>query len=116
MEREQGVTGPQRLALRVIGCAPGICPKEIAETLHIHPSTLTGILRRLEERRLLTRTPHPRDGRMSTLSLSARGRALNRPQLGLAERAVAKTLRQLKPSEILAVERALTLLASHLDE
>ncbi len=48
MERTVGVTGPQRLVLRVVGSTPGLTAGDIATTLHLHPSTVTGLLRRLE--------------------------------------------------------------------
>ena len=34
MEDTLGITGPQRLALRVVGVVPGIGPTELAEALH----------------------------------------------------------------------------------
>ena len=43
-----GVTGPQRLVIRIVGRFPGISAGRLASILHLHPSTLTGILRRLE--------------------------------------------------------------------
>ena len=55
MERNLGVTGPQRLVVRMVGRQPGIAASEIAVALDLHPSTLTGILSRLEKRGYLTR-------------------------------------------------------------
>src|SRR5580658_2848349 len=54
-----GVTGPQRLVIRIVGRHPGIAAGRIAEILHVHPSTLTGVLRRLVERGILTRSGDP---------------------------------------------------------
>src|ERR1051325_8276846 len=68
-----GVTGPQRLVLRVVGLFPGISAKELATILHIHPSTLTGILKRLVAQRLLLRVEAKRDRRRAVLRLSAEG-------------------------------------------
>src|SRR6185436_8768825 len=61
MEATHGVTGPQRLVVRIVGRFPGIAAGRIAEILHVHPSTLTGILKRLEQRQILTRRSDPRD-------------------------------------------------------
>jgi DNA-binding MarR family transcriptional regulator len=41
---EVGVTGPQRLVLRVVGLFPGMSAGELATVLRVHPSTLTGVL------------------------------------------------------------------------
>ncbi len=115
MERELGVTGPQRLVVRIVGRRPGISAREIASTLHMHPSTLTGVLRRMEERNLLVRESHPNDARRAQFSLTALGRRLDHPGTGLVENAVRKTLRHLDQGEVQTVARALTLLAEKLE-
>src|SRR5262245_4656506 len=58
-----GGTGPQRLVIRIVGRHPGISAGRIAEILHVHPSTLTGVLGRLVERAILTRRTDPEDAR-----------------------------------------------------
>src|SRR5688500_18674592 len=63
MAGEIGVTGPQRLVLRVVGLFPGISAGDLATELHVHPSTLTGVIQRLVEQRLLARTHDPGDRR-----------------------------------------------------
>ena len=57
-----GVTGPQRLVLRVVGLFPGLSAGDLANILHIHPSTLTGVLQRLVTQRVAGasgRSPRP---------------------------------------------------------
>ena len=61
MTGEIGVTGPQRLVMRVAGLYPGLSAGDLAAILHVHPSTLTGVLRRLVIQRLLVRQHDPRD-------------------------------------------------------
>src|SRR5438046_6523104 len=63
MESTFGLTGPQRLVVRIVGRFPGIAAGRIATILHVHPSTLTGVLKRLEARGVLQRRPDPRDAR-----------------------------------------------------
>src|SRR5689334_19354149 len=72
-----GVTGPQRLVLRLVGHCGSVSAGELARTLHIHPSSLTGMLRRLEQAGLLRRKRDPADGRRAVLSLTASGKRLN---------------------------------------
>ena len=55
MESELGITGPQRLVLRVVGQFPGLSAGELAHIVRLHPSTITGILQRLVARGLLER-------------------------------------------------------------
>src|SRR5438552_10967506 len=63
MSLEIGVTGPQRLVIRLVGQRPNQTASEIAQTLGKHPSTLTGVLARLEERSLITREADAEDRR-----------------------------------------------------
>src|SRR2546430_1703441 len=53
MEGTLGVTGPQRVVIRMVGQFPSISAGDVAALLHIHPSTLTGVLKRLVARRIL---------------------------------------------------------------
>src|ERR1051325_602910 len=48
MAKSLGVTGPQRLVIRVLGRSPSSSASDISLTLGMHPSTLTGILHRLQ--------------------------------------------------------------------
>jgi len=77
MESAFGMTGPQRLAVRIVGRFPGIAAGRLAEILHVHPSTLTGVLRRLEGRGILQRRPDPRDARRALFMLTAKGRKVD---------------------------------------
>jgi DNA-binding MarR family transcriptional regulator len=60
MSGEIGVTGPQRLVLRVAGLRPGLSAGDMASVLHVHPSTLTGIVQRLVDQGMLARETDPR--------------------------------------------------------
>ncbi len=61
MEDRIGLTIPQRLSLLLIGQNPGILASELAEVLHLHRGTLSGILRRLEHAGYIERTVDVRD-------------------------------------------------------
>jgi DNA-binding MarR family transcriptional regulator len=87
-----GVTGPQRLALRVLGLFPGMSAGDLAAVLHVHPSTLTGVLQRLLAQRWLLRVEDPRDRRRAVLRLTARGARVNAIDNGTVETAVAEAL------------------------
>lgn len=52
MEAALGVTGPQRLVLRVLDQSPEMTAQGLAQLLHLHPSTVTGILQRLEKKEI----------------------------------------------------------------
>jgi DNA-binding MarR family transcriptional regulator len=92
MEAALGVTAPQRIVVRIVGRFPRISAGEVAEILHVHPSTLTGVLKRLEARGIIARTSDPKDGRRALLALTARGRELDQLRSGTVESAVRKVL------------------------
>lgn len=92
MERTIGVTGPQRLVLRIVGQSPGKVAREIAATLGIHPSTLTGILARLEERGALVREVDAKDRRRVRFRLTALGHKIDGLRKGTVEAAVKRAM------------------------
>jgi DNA-binding MarR family transcriptional regulator len=116
LEGELGVTGPQRLVLRIVGRMPGISAGDLSRVLHVHPSTLTGVLQRLEGRGLLLRKPDPADGRRALLRLSPRGRRLGVSQEGTVEAVVRRVLGKTAASSADATREVLAHLASQLEK
>jgi DNA-binding MarR family transcriptional regulator len=114
MARQIGVTGPQRLVLRVVGLFPGLSAGDLASVLHVHPSTLTGVLQRLAEQQLLKRLSHPHDRRRAVLHLTARGVRANDTQAGTVEAAVARALAGISSRDRVAARRVLEQLAAQL--
>src|SRR5882724_902944 len=114
MESAFGMTGPQRLVVRIVGRFPGIAAGRVAQILHVHPSTLTGILKRLEARGLLQRRADPRDARRALFILTPRGRKLDIVRTGIVERAVRRVLGK-DPTKIAAAQEVLNALSDELD-
>ena len=92
MARSLGVTGPQRLVIRVLGRAPGSTASDIAQTLGMHPSTLTGVLRRLELQGAIERRADDIDRRRLRFRLTRKGVAIDRERKGTVEAAVRRAL------------------------
>jgi DNA-binding MarR family transcriptional regulator len=114
MSRQLGVTGPQRLVVRLVGRFPGISAGELAALMHTHPSTLTGVLRRLERGALLVRASDAADRRRFLLRLTARGRAVDRLRAGTVEAAVKGALAASRGAEVGAASELLGRLARRL--
>jgi DNA-binding MarR family transcriptional regulator len=114
MEANYGITGPQRLVVRIVGRFPGIAAGRVAEILHVHPSTLTGILRRLEQRGIITRRTDPRDARRALFGLTNKGRKLDVLKTGTVEQAVRRVLLK-DPAMVAAAQEVLTGLTQELD-
>ena len=114
MASEIGVTGPQRLVLRVVGLCPGVSAGDLAAILHVHPSTLTGVVQRLVAQRLLGRSHDPSDRRRAVLRLTPRGVRVNAARQGTVEAAVARALEGIGERDRLSTRRVLERLAGRL--
>jgi DNA-binding MarR family transcriptional regulator len=106
-----GLTGPQRLVVRLIGQQPGVSPGEVARHLHLDPGTVTVVVRRLEADGLVDRDAHERDTRRSRLTLTAGGRAVNRRRGGTVESAVRRVLTRVGARDAAAARDVLAYLA-----
>lgn len=115
MAATMGITGPQRLVVRVAARLPGISASEVAALLHLHKSTLTGVIDRLHQRGLIVLRPDPQDARRVRLALTGAGRRLARPRSGTVEAAVARGLSHLSRAELAAARRALRTMADALE-
>jgi DNA-binding MarR family transcriptional regulator len=109
-----GVTGPQRLVLRIAGRFPGISAGQLAAILHLHPSTLTGVFRRLSRGGLITRRRDPRDGRRAALALSAAGRRVDVETSGTIEAELDAMLKAVPRRKTRAAQDVLRALAERL--
>ena len=105
--RDFGVSGPQIWALRTIGSEVALAAGALAARMHLHPSTVTGILQRLETRGLVRRTRDPRDRRISRLELTRRGRNLVFLAPEPPRSRVLRSLSRLPAAELRATRRSL---------
>ena len=115
MQIELGVTGPQRLVLRAIGRMPRSSAGHIARLLSLDPSTLTGILQRLEKKQLVVRMRDKQDRRRALFQLTAAGQRLNSTRAGTVEAAVARATKLVPKKELASTSRVLELLAEALE-
>jgi len=114
MEMSLGVTGPQRLVIRIVGRFPGMPAGQLAKLLHLHPSTLTGILKRLERQGLLRRRADPRDGRRSLFGLTDKGRSFDVDTEGTVEACIARALERSSAHQLAAARELLASIAQQL--
>lgn len=114
MARTLGVTGPQRLVVRLLGQMPGVVARDIASTLGIHPSTLTGILARLEKLGLIKREVDAADRRRARFDLTPAGKRIDRERKGTVEAAVRRAMTRATPALIANTQEMLELLMTEL--
>lgn len=115
MHAELGVTGPQRLVLRIVGHHGRISAGALAEVLHIHPSSLTGMLQRLEQAELIRRESDPFDRRRALLALTRRGMRLNDERSGTVEESVESALSKMSKERLAGAKAVLKAIAASLE-
>ena len=114
MARTLGVTGPQRMVIRLIGLDANRTASEIAAALGQHPSTLSGVLARLEERELIVREVDADDRRRVRFRLTAAGKRIDREKRGTIEAATRRALARATDEQIASFNTVLTLLIEEL--
>jgi len=78
MLRPHGLTFAryEALVLLVFSSRGSLPLGKMGERLQVHPTSVTSIVRRLESAHLVTRNPHPDDGRAILAEITPAGRAL----------------------------------------
>ncbi len=115
MSRTIGVTGPQRLVLRLLGQHPHSTAGEVASMLEIHASTLTGIVARLETSGMIVRRRDPGDRRRVRFALTAMGRRADGERAGTVEAAVRRVLARATPAMVEQCRAVVALLVIELE-
>ncbi|MDB5861191.1 MAG: transcriptional regulator, MarR family-like protein [Ramlibacter sp.] len=93
--------------LSLIAHNPGITSRQLCTTLGILPPNLVGMVNTLEKRELISRQPHPRDGRATGLHLTQSGEKLMRDAEATAAELEAGVAARLSPSELRTLIRLL---------
>lgn len=114
METAIGITGPQRLVLRVVAQFPGVSAGELAHIVRLHPSTVTGIVQRLVQKKLLARDVDPADTRRVRLSVRAAAKTFTRHARGTVEAAVATALAGVPATDVVKARGVLAAIAKEL--
>ncbi|MFQ6675386.1 MAG: MarR family winged helix-turn-helix transcriptional regulator [Fidelibacterota bacterium] len=99
LKAEHKITGPQLLCLLAIVEKGPLISAQIAEQVHLSPSTIVGILDRLEAKGLVRRSRDERDRRLIHISATERGRRLAREAPSPLQEDLAAALKRLPESE-----------------
>jgi DNA-binding MarR family transcriptional regulator len=116
MARTLGITGQQRMTLRVIGRFPGITAGDLSDRLCVDAATVSTALARLEKKKLVTRQRDATDGRRVRVLLTAAGRKLDVPDTGTIESAVSHVVANSPAGDIETVHRIFEALTTRLRE
>lgn len=115
VERETGLTGPQVWGIKVIAEQGNIRVSDLAKKMYLHPTTVVGIIDRLEKRGLVSRSRSLEDRRVVDLSLTDEGRSLvaNLPEA--ASNRITRGLESLSAPDLSVIHLGLDRLTSSLD-
>lgn len=112
MQRQAGLSAPQAWALTILAEESGLALGELAERMHAHPSTVSGIVDRLVRRRAVDRRPDPEDRRGVRLSLTPSGRRLLRRSPPPIQAGLQRALERMAPRRLRQLRRALELIVN----
>jgi DNA-binding MarR family transcriptional regulator len=111
-ERVGGLTGPQLWAVKVLAESSPVRVSDLARRMYLHPSTVVGILDRLESGGLVLRTRSTEDRRVVTVSLTDKGNQLVAKTPEVAQGLLLTGLKALPNRELHTVETGLSLLVA----
>ena len=114
MKTRAGVTGPQRLVIRILAASPKTSPSDLARILFFHKSTVTVVLRSLERGKLVRRRPNPNDRRAVVLELTALGKKIADQRSGTVESVIRAALARLPKRDVETARRVLERLSTAL--
>lgn len=117
IQKEHGVSIPQVLCLSFLHESPNYqsTQADIRKFLNLNPSTVSGIIDRLEKKGLLARLPKLGDKRVVNIALTSAGDRLLERIPSLLHIQLAEKLKVLSDEELNDVEKGLNILVTILD-
>ena len=101
-----GITGPQLWALKTIFQHGDLSLSELSKRMYLHPSTMTGVVDRLEKKGFVVRKRDEGDRRVIKLQLTPQGAHLIKKAPNPIQGKMIYGLRRLKRHELDSIFRA----------
>ena len=95
-----GITGPQLWTLKTIYQSDGLPIGELSERMYLHPSTISGVVNRLEKKGYVLRDRGETDRRVVNVRLTQRGRSLARKTPNPVQGKMIYGLKRLKREDL----------------
>ncbi|WP_027109137.1 MarR family winged helix-turn-helix transcriptional regulator [Lacticigenium naphthae] len=112
--KELGVTYPQYLVLMVLWESGQLSVKEMGARLHLDSGTLTPMLKRMEQQKLVDRRRSGEDERVVVVELTAKGKEAETVAECIPEQILAQT--NLTEAEMVELRRLLNKMLEPMDE
>ncbi len=104
------LTPTQFATLAAVERHDGITPGELAELEKVQPPSMTRVIAGLEERGLVSRSPHPSDRRQVTVTVTDTARKLLKEERARKEAWLTRQLKELSPEERAILRQAAPIL------
>jgi len=99
-ERKLGITNAQLYVLSELRDRPALSINELADRTYTHQSSVSMVVARLVENRLVTRAASSRDGRRLAISITPAGRAILRKSPDPVQARLANALRTMSRTDL----------------
>jgi DNA-binding MarR family transcriptional regulator len=103
------------LVLRLLRTQPTLSARELSALVFLHPSTVTGILQRLEKKGLVVRERDAADNRRVNLTVPARAARIVDRSEGTIEGAIETALSKVSLAQVKHAQAALAQIARALE-
>jgi MarR family transcriptional regulator, organic hydroperoxide resistance regulator len=107
VEKDTGLTGPQLWAIKAIHENAPINLSDLAGRLYLHPTTVVGIIDRLEMNSYVKRTRSKGDRRMVQIELTAKGKSLLNLAPEVAQGLLVAGLEELPATRLVEIDRSM---------
>jgi DNA-binding MarR family transcriptional regulator len=101
-----GITGPQLWVVKTIYENGGLSLGELSKRMYLNPSTITGVVDRLEKRRYVLRDRSEKDRRVVKVQLTPKGNRLAKRAPKPIQGKMIYGLRKLKKDELFLIYRS----------
>ncbi len=110
------LTAPQLWALSELGKDGPLSLKELSARIQLHPSTVVGVVDRMEAKGLVTRKTDSADRRRVKLNLTAAGRALRKRAPHPAQGRLLTKLQEMGDKQITDIHKAMGTLVKAMED
>ena len=115
-EQKLGISSAQLYVLTELKDKPALSINELADRTYTHQSSVSMIVARLVENKLVTRTSSSRDGRRLSIALTPAGRAILRKSPDPVQTRLVNALRTMSRAELKELAGGLAILTDILGE
>ena len=115
LHQSYGLTGPQALILKEMQGKGQLTPSKLAKRLSLSQATITDIVKRLEQRGLVTRVRDTEDRRKIMLEITGKGKALIKAAPPLLQEQFIERFNKLQDWEQMLLLSSLQRVASLMD-